>query len=169
MNELAEKSHTWTGPNAIDSTNRTHSTTSSGGMHQLRENDRLRAQVKLLTRELEAFKSKDQRAVYALTQGKSKTPCFICSRVDHLAQDCHTLGEMKGMYEQHCHALYKNPYTPYSNTYNPPPQYHTSPPPRNSLEDTLHAFIEAQSKTNQRFDDLLTQMVEEHKELKGQL
>ena len=52
LNDLAEKAHTWTGPNAIDSTDRTRSTPSSRCIHHFREDDSLKAQVELLTREI---------------------------------------------------------------------------------------------------------------------
>ncbi|XP_022841999.1 uncharacterized protein LOC111365695 [Olea europaea var. sylvestris] len=40
---------------------------------------------------------------------------------------------------------------------------------RNSLEDTIHAFIEAKSKTNQKFETMITQIVEENKEIKSHM
>jgi hypothetical protein len=43
---LAEKAHTWIGPSAIESTNRSRphtSTSSSGGIYQLKEEDGLKA------------------------------------------------------------------------------------------------------------------------------
>ncbi|XP_022865447.1 uncharacterized protein LOC111385297 [Olea europaea var. sylvestris] len=79
---------------------------------------------------------------------------------------------MRGVYEEHCNALgtYRKPYSPFSESYNP--RWHNHPnlswksenkqttqsnrtysapsyqptPSRNSLEDTLHAFIEAQAQ-----------------------
>ncbi|XP_024027824.1 uncharacterized protein LOC112093495 [Morus notabilis] len=42
-------------------------------------------------------------------------------------------------------------------------------PKENSLEDTLKAFMDAQNKTNQRVDSMLTQLVEENKKLKSQI
>ena len=38
---------------------------------------------------------------------------------------------------------------------------------KSPLEDTLHAFIEAQHKTNQKFELVMTQLVEENKEIKS--
>ncbi|XP_022893894.1 uncharacterized protein LOC111408360 [Olea europaea var. sylvestris] len=99
---------------------------------------------------------------------------------------------MRGLYEKHCNALgiYQKPYTPYSETYNSGWRSHpnlswksknqqpaqsnrayTTPPyqttlSRNSLEGTLYAFIEVQSKTNQKFETMITQIVEENKEIK---
>ncbi|XP_024026577.1 uncharacterized protein LOC112093078, partial [Morus notabilis] len=48
------------------------------------------------------------------------------------------------------------------------PQYN-SHQPRSSLENTLQSFTEVQSKTNQKFESLFTQMVEESKEMKSQI
>ncbi|XP_024021735.1 uncharacterized protein LOC112091707 [Morus notabilis] len=42
-------------------------------------------------------------------------------------------------------------------------------PKGNSLEDTLKAFMDAQNKTNQKVDSMLTQLVEENKEIKSQI
>ncbi|XP_024032297.1 uncharacterized protein LOC112094831 [Morus notabilis] len=42
-------------------------------------------------------------------------------------------------------------------------------PKGNSLEDTLKVFMDAQNKTNQRVDSMLTQLVEENKEIKSQI
>ena len=46
LNELAEKAHTWTGPSASESTNRSKPV----GIYQLREEDNLKAQVESLTK-----------------------------------------------------------------------------------------------------------------------
>ncbi|XP_022891814.1 uncharacterized protein LOC111406658 [Olea europaea var. sylvestris] len=40
---------------------------------------------------------------------------------------------------------------------------------RNSLEDTLHAFIEGQGKTNKKFETMIAQVVEENKEIKNHM
>ncbi|XP_024027051.1 uncharacterized protein LOC112093226 [Morus notabilis] len=39
----------------------------------------------------------------------------------------------------------------------------------NSLEDTIKAFMDTQNKMNQRVDSMLTQLVEENKEIKSQI
>ena len=41
--------------------------------------------------------------------------------------------------------------------------------PSNSLENTIQAFIEAQSKINQKHYTLLTQLAEENKEIKSHI
>ncbi|KAF5468731.1 hypothetical protein F2P56_012863 [Juglans regia] len=119
------------------------------------------------------------------TRVESFGPYFVCGGVDHLAQECLAFAEMRGMYEKQCNVLgmYKKPFAPFYDTYNPgshnhpnfswksknqkpaqPPStyhtpYHASSSSRNSLEDAIHAFIEAQSKTNQKFESLIMQEV----------
>ena len=119
----------------------------------------------------------------------------MCNRTDHLTQECPTT---RDPYESQCNALgtYRKPYTPYSNTYNPgwrnhpnfswnqeshqlsqtpqprgysTPQYATFVVPRNSLEDTMQAFMETQSKTNQKFESLIAQLAEDNNEIKSQI
>jgi hypothetical protein len=62
----------------------------------------------------------------------------------------------------------------------PPPQQFTPthvphqaqqqfPSSFNSLESTIHAFLDAQSKTNQKHDALLNQLAEENKEMKSHI
>ena len=59
--------------------------------------------------------------MHAVAQFEPQEVCFVCKGIDHLAQECHVYGEMRGMYEEQCNTLgiYKKPYTPYSETYNP--------------------------------------------------
>ena len=201
LNELAEKAHSWTGPSAIDSTNRSRTT----GIYHLREEDSLKAQVEVLTRELEALKTKDSRSTHTVARVEAQITCFVCGGVEHLAQDCPTYGEMRGVYEEQCNALgmFRKPFSPYTETYNPgwrnhpnfswksepnqpsssnnnwkteapsqrpyqAPHYNTQPN-RNPLEETLQRFMETQGKTNQKFESVLTQVVEENKEIKSQI
>ncbi|XP_060974612.1 uncharacterized protein LOC133039708 [Cannabis sativa] len=115
LNELAEKSHTWTGPSATESTNRNR----PAGIYQLREEDSLKAQVESLTKQLEAFKKKKSgQGLNMVAKAEIHEPCFLCGESDHLAKDCLAFREMKGVYEEQCNALgtYNKPF---SNTYNP--------------------------------------------------
>ena len=57
LKKLAKKAHTWTGPSAIDSTNRSK----PSGIYHLQEEDNLKAQLNLVTRKLEALETKDSR------------------------------------------------------------------------------------------------------------
>ena len=114
FNELAEKAHTWTRPSATDSTSRSRPT----GIYQLREEDSLKAQIECLTRQIEALKTKESRGIHMIARAESQEPCFVCGGVEHLAKDCPTYNEMRGVYEEQCNALgvYNKPF---SNTYNP--------------------------------------------------
>ncbi|XP_024021736.1 uncharacterized protein LOC112091708 [Morus notabilis] len=203
LNELAEKAHTWTGPSATESTGRSR----PARVYQLREEDSLKAQVEALTKQIEALKSKDSKGPNMVARTEAHELCLVCGGMGHLAQDCHTLSEMRGVYKEQCNALgvYGKPYTPFSETYNPgwknhpnfswrdsnqqaqssegqwrseqqsqPPRTYFAPqnniqPKGNSLEDTLKAFMDTQNKTNQRVDSMLTQLVEENKEIKSHI
>ncbi|XP_022851015.1 uncharacterized protein LOC111372832 [Olea europaea var. sylvestris] len=195
LDDLAEKAHTWTGPSPTDSTNRSRPprNPTSTGIYQLRKEDSLKAKVEALTKEFETLRAKGSKPAQTVSRVESLGPCFVCGGVDHLAQECTTLFEMRGVYEEHCNALgtYRKPYSPFSESYNPgwhnhpnlswksenqqttqsnrtysAPSYQPTPS-RNSLEDTLHAFIEAQGKANQKFETMINQVVEENKEIKN--
>ncbi|GMN64571.1 hypothetical protein TIFTF001_033637 [Ficus carica] len=137
LNELAEKAHTWTGPSATDSTSRSR----PAGVYQLREEDNLKAQIKSLTRHIEALKTKEGRGIHMVARAESQEPCFVCGGLEHLAKDC---------------------------LVNYAPKYHAQSL-RSSLENTLQSFMEAQTRMNQKFESLFTQMVEESKKMKSQI
>ncbi|KAL5758341.1 hypothetical protein ACOSP7_020952 [Xanthoceras sorbifolium] len=96
LNDLVEKTHTWTGPSIADGTNRAK----TGGIYYLKEEDNLKSQVEVLSRKLQALETKD---------------------MDNLTQVCPTPSEMKGVYEEQCNSIgtYRKPFSPYSDTYNP--------------------------------------------------
>ena len=140
----------------------------------MREEDSLKAQLEVVTRDLEALKARDGRAY---TAARVDQACFVCGGIDHLVQECPTFLEMKGVYEAQCNAvgMYQKPYPTHSETYNPgwrnhpnlswksnsnqppssnnqwraeqfhTPQYH-APPPKRSLEETLQAFMQGQTQ-----------------------
>ncbi|XP_024032811.1 uncharacterized protein LOC112095322 [Morus notabilis] len=204
LNELAEKAHTWIGPSATESTSRSRPV----GVYQLREEDSFKAQVEAFTKQIEALKSKDSKGPHMVVRTEAQEPYFVCGGMGHLAQDCLTFGEMRGVYEEQCNVLgtYNKPYGPFSNIYNDSWKHHPNfswrdpnqhaqssggqwkseqqsqplrtyfvpqnnmQPKGNSLDDTLKAFMDAQNKTNQRVDSMLTMLlVEENKEIKSQI
>ncbi|KAL5820902.1 hypothetical protein ACOSQ3_022784 [Xanthoceras sorbifolium] len=176
LNDLVEKAHTWTGPSIADGTNR--------------------SKTGVLSRKLQALETKDSKIPQTIARVESQYNCFVCGGVDHLAQVCPTLSEMRGVYEEQCNSLgtYRKPFSPYSDTYNlgwrnhpnfnwkndanhhtpsnnnhwkpeapssqqsyPPPHYNALPL-RSSMEGTL-----------QKFETILTQVVEDQKEMKSQI
>jgi hypothetical protein len=65
LDEIAENSNTWNGPSPLDSTdwNRSSTTTSSGSVFKIREEDNMSVKISLLTKEIEALKLKGSRGV----------------------------------------------------------------------------------------------------------
>jgi hypothetical protein len=63
LDEIAENSNTWNGPNPLDSTNRNRSSTSTSGgsVFRLRQEDDMSAKISLLTKEIEALKLKGSK------------------------------------------------------------------------------------------------------------
>jgi hypothetical protein len=222
LNHLAEKAHTWTGPSATESTNRSKphtSTSSSGGIYQLKEEDGLRAQIARLTKEIETLKMRGTSGTKQGYQVEMHEECSVCHDPEHPTKDCPMLPSVVGVFEEHCGAVgnFRKPFSPYSETYNPGwrnhpnfgwkndthssqqpsmpqrnfsqsyPSQHAPPPQQftpthvphqaqqqfpsssNLLESTIHAFIKAQSKTNQKHDALLNQLAEENKEMKSHI
>jgi cell division protein FtsB len=222
LNHLAEKAHTWTGPSATESTNRSKphtSTSSSGGIYQLKEEDGLRAQIAQLTKEIETLKMRGTSGTKQGYQVEMHEECSVCHDPEHPTKDCPMLPSVVGVFEEHCGAIgnFRKPFSPYSETYNPGwrnhpnfgwkndthssqpppmpqrsfpqsyPSQHAPPPQQftpthvphqaqqqfpsssNSLESTIHAFLETQSKTNQKHDALLNQLAEENKEMKSHI
>lgn len=60
----------------------------------MKEEDILKAQVE--SKQIKAIKTKENRGIHIVASAEIHESCFICEGVDHLAQDCLTLGEMRG-------------------------------------------------------------------------
>ncbi|KAL5547811.1 hypothetical protein UlMin_003042 [Ulmus minor] len=199
LDDLSEKSHTWTGPNAIESTKKNQ----TAGIYQLREEDSLKAHLEVLTKEIEVLKTKDARAPEPVARVESHEPCFMCNGLDHTPRECPTYFEIKEIKEE-CNALgipFRKTYDPYSNTFNPGwknhpnfswrsnaqplPQPNTQWRPEASssnaqqslpLEDAFKSFMqvhaksmEEQGKINQRLLEEQQGVKEEQKVIKSQL
>ena len=67
LDEIVENSNTWTGPSPMDfiDRTRTNTTTSSGSVFKLREDDNMSAKISMLTKEIEALKMKGSKSVSA--------------------------------------------------------------------------------------------------------
>ena len=80
LDEIAENSNTWIGPSPKDSTDRTrtNTTTSSGSVFKLREDDNMSAKINMLTKEIEALKMKGSKNVSAVFREDPMEVCKIC-------------------------------------------------------------------------------------------
>ena len=196
LDEIAENSNTWTGPSHMDSTDRTrtNTTTSSGSVFKLREDDNMSAKISMLTKEIEALKMKGSRSVNATFSVDPMEVCKICHEINHATNECVSLSSFLNVPEEQVHAL--NSYWPnnfsYSNNYNPnmrnhpylsykgdnvlnpltPRNFnspHASLSSRPSLEDAFSTFIQRQSEQNQKFESMLTRLDEEVRETKSHI
>ena len=80
LDEIAENSNTWNGPNPLDSTDRSRSSTTTFGssVFKLREEDNMSAKISLLTKEIEALKLKGSRGVNVVYREDPMEECRIC-------------------------------------------------------------------------------------------
>ncbi|XP_022899318.1 uncharacterized protein LOC111412612 [Olea europaea var. sylvestris] len=87
LDDLAEKAHTWTGPSATESTNRSRPTgnLNSTGIYHLKEEDDLRAKVDALTKELKILRARGSKLAQNASHVESLGPCFVCGGTDHPA------------------------------------------------------------------------------------
>ena len=122
LDEIAENSNTWTGPSPMDSTDRTrtNTTTSSGSVFKLREDDNMSAKISMLTKEIEALKMKGSKNVSATFREDPMEVCKICHEINHATNACASLSSFLNVPEEQVHAF--NSYWPnnssYSNNYN---------------------------------------------------
>ena len=196
LDEIAENSNTWTRPSPMDSTNRTrtNTTTSSGSVFKLREDDNMSAKISMLTKEIEALKMNGSKSVSATFREDPMEVCKICHEINRATNECVSLSSFLNVLEEQVHAF--NSYWPnnssYSNNYNPNMQNHSylsyksdnvlnPPAPRNfnspyassssrpSLEDALNTFIQRQSEQNQKFESIFTRLDEKVRETKSHI
>ncbi|KAL5562718.1 hypothetical protein UlMin_032465 [Ulmus minor] len=194
LDDLSEKSHTWTGPNAIESTKKNQ----IAGIYQLKEEDSLKARLEALTKEIEVLKTKDARAPEPVARVESHEPCFMCNGLDHTPRECPTYFEIEEIKEE-CNALgipFRKTYDPYSNTFNPgwknhpnfswrsntqpSPQTNTqwrsetsssNAPPTNAqhslpLEDAFKSFMQVHAKSMEEQGKMNQRLLEEQQGVK---
>jgi hypothetical protein len=197
LDEIAENSNTWSGPSPLDSTNRNRSstTTSSGNVFRLKEEDNMNAKISLLTKEIETLKLKGSRGVNAVYREDPMEACWNCQEIDHTTSACKSLFQFLNVPEEQVCTF--NQYRPnnysYLNNYNPNMRNHpylsyksenvlnltslrnfdtshtTSSSSRLPLEDVFYTFIQKQGEQNQRFDTMFTRIDEEMRKTKSQV
>ena len=93
LDEIVENSNTWIGPSLLDSTDktRTNTTTSSGSIFKLREDDNMSAKISMLTKEIKALKMKGSRSVSATFREDPMEVCKICHEINHATNECASL------------------------------------------------------------------------------
>ncbi|XP_075652838.1 uncharacterized protein LOC142623323 [Castanea sativa] len=184
LDEIAENSNT--GPSPMDYTDktRTNTTTSSGSVFKLREDDNMSAKISMLTKEIEALKMKGSKSVSATFREDSMDVCKICHEINHATNKCASLSSFLNVPEEQ--SSYSNNYNPNirnhpylsyksDNVLNPlAPRKFNSPhasssSSRTSLEDALSTFIQRQSEQNQKFESMLTRLDEEVRETKSHI
>lgn len=79
LDDLIEKAHTWTRPQASDITNmsRPIGNSISIGIYHLRKEDNIRAKVEALTREVETLRGKDTKPTHIVARVKSLGPYCV--------------------------------------------------------------------------------------------
>ncbi|XP_030947542.1 uncharacterized protein LOC115971675 [Quercus lobata] len=155
LDEIVENSNTWAGPSPMDSTDRTrtNTTTSSGSVFKLKEDDNMSAKISMLTKEIETLKMKGKEQVHAFNSYWPNNSSYSNNYNPNIRN---------------------HPYLSYENVLNPPaPRNFNSPhaslSSRPSLEDALSTFIERQSEQNQKFESMLTRLDEEVREIKSHI
>ncbi|XP_065632127.1 uncharacterized protein LOC136061279 [Quercus suber] len=143
---------------------------SKGGLYHLKEEDDVNARIVRLTKKVEAIELGKTSEVKKL--GPIESSCGMCETNTHLSKDCPTIPAFQDVLHEQANvaSAYRRPFSsPYSETYNPnwrnhpnfrwtndsstnEPQGSSAPyvaPHKNSLEDTLQAFIQGQTQINQ--------------------
>jgi hypothetical protein len=144
---------------------------SRGGLYHIKADEDMSARIATLTRKVEAI----ELSKVGVT--KSPKPieisCEICEAKVHLTKDCPTILAFKEVLHEQANAAnaYQRPFSsPYSETYNPNWRNHPNfswrngqstnelqgssshapyvPPHKQTLEETLQAFIQSQSQIN---------------------
>ncbi|KAL3597114.1 hypothetical protein D5086_008751 [Populus alba] len=115
---LAENAQNWDTTGTYEAPGKTQPHTSSGGMHNLREDHDLQAKFASLARKVEALELKKSGQLKSVQD----IVCQICETNEHATNDCPTLPSFKECLHEQAHALnsFQRPnHNPYSQTYNP--------------------------------------------------
>ena len=86
----------------MDSTDRTraNTTTSSGSVFKLREEDNMSAKIKMLTKEIEALKMKGSKSVNATFKEDLMEVCKIYHEINHATNQCASLSSFLNVPEE---------------------------------------------------------------------
>ena len=121
LDEIAENSNTWNGPNPLESTDKNRSSTTTFGGSELREEDNMNAKINLLTKEIEALKLKGNKGVNVVYREEPMEACRIFQEIDHTTSACKSLSHFLNVPKEQVCAF--NQYMPnnssYSNNYDP--------------------------------------------------
>jgi hypothetical protein len=113
---LAEKAQNWDTTGTCEAPGKTHPHTSSGGMHNLREDHDLQAKFASLVRKVEALELKKSGHIKSVQE----IVCQICETNEHNKYP--TLPSFRECLHEQAHALnsFQRPnHNPYSQRYNP--------------------------------------------------
>ncbi|KAL5542236.1 hypothetical protein UlMin_009946 [Ulmus minor] len=191
LEEAAEKSHQWRGPNPTESTSRNPTL----GIYQLKEEDSINVKLALITRKLEALEAKDSKAIKLVANVEAQA-YPSCGEIDHAPSECPMLvceveqgnvisfsSRFSNTYNQqwqnHPNLSWRNNQPSQSNDqWRPSAQPSTSfapqpsaSQPRNPLEDQIQALVELQKKTTEdisRINSTLSELVKEKGRLPSQ-
>ena len=102
LDEIVENSNTWTGPNLMDSIDRTrtNTTTPSGSVYKLREDDNMSAKISMLTKEIEVLKMKGSKNVSATFREDPMEVCKIYHKINHATNECASLSSLTTSFEE---------------------------------------------------------------------
>ncbi|XP_026385854.1 uncharacterized protein LOC113281351 isoform X2 [Papaver somniferum] len=187
FDSLAENSQNWDTSGTADRNKSKALASSRTGMYVLNEEHDLNAKIASLHRKVDAI----QKPNVVKVVDPVEHACGICESLEHYTKDCPTVPAFQEVLHDQANSMgtYKRPFSsPYSETYNPNwrnhpnfswrngptmnganvPQGSSSSNPyvplhKNSLEDTLHTFMQGQTQINQNvmktLDELKTSIV----------
>ncbi|XP_026445241.1 uncharacterized protein LOC113345782 [Papaver somniferum] len=179
FDSLAENAQNWDTSGTADGNKSKALASSRHGMYVLNEEHDLNAKIASLHRKVDAI----QKPNLVKVVDPVEHACGICESLEHYTKDCPTIPAFQEVLHDQANSMdtYKRPFSsPYSETYNPNwrknptmngvnvPQGSSSsnpyvPPHKNSLEDTLHTFMQGQTQINQNvmktLDELKTSIV----------
>jgi hypothetical protein len=167
---LAENAQVWDTTEGIDKVK--PEPNSRGGLYHVKADEDMSARIATLTRKVEAIEL--SKVGVTKSHKPIEISCEICEANVHLTKDCLTIPAFKEVLHEQANATnaYQRPFSsPYSETYNPNWRNHPNfswrngqstnefqgssshtpyvPPHKQTLEETLQAFMQSQNQINQ--------------------